>query len=108
MPEEGLGTRQGLPDGPSVVRLGPRGDMSIRSITLQEGGFQEKHTSPNYASDFYPRVIITNMFTDLIICIFSLRVTPLEGSLLPRSTVLTKCLHIFPVRLTVSLLENTV
>lgn len=35
------------------------------------------------------------MLKDLIICIFSSRVNPLKGSLIPCSTVLTKCFHIF-------------
>lgn len=34
---------------------------------------------PYYTSDFYPRVVIKNMFKDLIICIFSCRVNPLKG-----------------------------
>lgn len=89
------GTPRGSSDVSSAARQGPHGDRSIRITTLQERAFQEKHTRANYTSDFYPRIVIKNMFTDLIICIFSFRVNPLKGSLIPCSTVLTKCFHIF-------------
>lgn len=55
------------------------------------GEAQECHRIP----DFYPGIVIKNMFKDPIICIFSFRVNPLKGSLILCPTVLTKCFHIF-------------
>lgn len=78
-----------------LVRLGLHGDISISIITFQERFFRKNTQVPNYASDFYPRIVVKSTFKDLIICIFSLRVNPLKGSLIPCSTVLTKCFHIF-------------
>lgn len=92
--EASPGTQRCFSDGSSAARQGPPSDMSIRIVTLQDRVFR-KSTSANYTSDFYPRIVIKNMFTDLIICIFSFRVNPLKGSLIPCSTVLTKCFHIF-------------
>lgn len=68
---------------------------TLESSRRKEGVFRKSTRVPNYTSDFYPRTVIKNMFTDLIICIFSFRVNPLKGSLILCSTVLTKCFHIF-------------
>lgn len=67
----------------------------LESSLCKKGVFRKSTRVPNYTSDFYPRTVIKNMFTDLIICIFSFRVNPLKGSLILCSTVLTKCFHIF-------------
>lgn len=67
---------------------------ALESSLCKKGVFRKSTQVPNYTSDFYPRIVIKNMFTNLIICIFSFRVNPLKGSLIPCSTVLTKCFHI--------------
>lgn len=68
---------------------------TLESSLCKKGVFKKSTRVPNYTSDFYPRIVIKNIFKDLIICIFSFRVNPLKGSLIPCSTVLTKCFHIF-------------
>lgn len=68
---------------------------TLESSLCKKGVFKKCTRVPNYTSDFYPRLVIKNIFKDLIICIFSFRVNPLKGSLIPCSTVLTKCFHIF-------------
>lgn len=68
---------------------------TLDSSLCKKGVFRKSTQVPNYTSDFYPRIVIKNMFTALIVCIFSFRVNPLKGSLIPCSTVLTKCFHIF-------------
>lgn len=97
---------RGLP-GCAAESPGPLADVfpSILSCSLvflcepcghpfARKGFRETQ-APSHTSDFYPRFVIKNMFRDLIICIFPFRVNPLKGSLIPCSTVLTKCFHIF-------------
>lgn len=68
---------------------------TLESSLCKKGVFKKSTQVPNYTSDFYPRIVIKNILKDLIICIFSFRVNPLKGSLIPCSTVLTKCFHIF-------------
>lgn len=79
----------------SVVRLVFTVTWPLESSLCKRGVFEQCTQVPNYTSDFYPRLVIKNIFKDLIICIFSFRVNPLKGSLIPCSTVLTKCFHIF-------------
>lgn len=70
-------------------------EWTLRSSLCKKGVFRKSPQAPNYTSDFYPRFVIKNMFKDLIICIFPFRVNPFKGSLIPCSTVRTKCFHIF-------------
>lgn len=70
--------------------------FTITNITQQENSVSCRGKEvQNYASDFYPGIVIRNTFEDLIICIFSFRVKSIKGGLIPCSTVLTKCFHIF-------------
>lgn len=71
---------------------------AVHSLWLSPLGTSQQENRKevqNYASDFYPSVIIRNIFRDLIICIFFFRVKSIKGGLIPCSTVLTKCFHIF-------------
>lgn len=70
--------------------------FTITNITPQENSVScHGKEVQNSASDFYPGIVIRNTFEDLIICIFSFRVKSIKGGLIPCSTVLTKCFHIF-------------